>query len=110
MRDKWDWILFFQIAALATISVLIISSINPQLARNQIIYWILGLCLLFWISKINYHNLVNYSIIFYTLSLFLLILLIFFGEATRGSVRWFDFRFIRIQPSEIAKAATILQI
>lgn len=108
MRERWDWLYFFQIIALGSLSVLIISAINPVLARNQLLFWAIGLFILFWASKIDYQRWANYAIVFYAVSLVALIALFFIGSPIRGSIRWIDLGFFRFQPAEIAKAATIL--
>lgn len=110
MRVKWDILLLLLILALGSISVLIISSINPTLARNQLIYWIIGFTLLFFISHLNYQTFTRYSTGFYIACLITLAMLLFFGEAIRGSVRWFNFGFFRFQPSELTKLASILAL
>src|SRR3989344_249914 len=108
MRSKWHWLFFFQIVALGSLSVLIISAINPTLARNQLLFWAAGLFVLFWVSRLDYTRWANYSAILYALCLVILVLLLLFGEPFRGSVRWVDLGFFRFQPSEITKAAIIL--
>lgn len=110
MRVKWDILVILEILALGSISVLIISSINPTLARNQLIYWIIGFILLFLISHFDYRIFTRYSTGFYVACLITLVLLLFLGEAIRGSTRWFDFAFFRFQPSELTKIATILTL
>ncbi len=48
--------------------------------------------------------------LFYSLSILLLILLIFIGSTKMGAQRWLDLKFFSIQPSEIAKFTTILYL
>ncbi len=47
---------------------------------------------------------------FYSLSVFLLVSLIFIGSTKMGAQRWLDLKFFSIQPSEIAKFTTILYL
>lgn len=108
MRKKWDWLLFAQILAIGLISLLIITSINKSLAINQFIYWLVGLAILYIISQINYHSWQVPTRFIYIGSLISLITLLIIGDPVRGSIRWIDLGFFRIQPSEIAKAASIL--
>ncbi|MDZ7291241.1 MAG: rod shape-determining protein RodA [candidate division KSB1 bacterium] len=51
----------------------------------------------------------KYAYWFYAVALILLILVLFWG-AGRGSHRWFVLGLLRLQPSEIAKVATILAV
>lgn len=108
MRKTWDWLLFVQILSIGIISILIIFSINKNLATNQFVYWIIGLVTLYITSQINYHNWEKLSIKIYVFTLILLASLFLIADPVRGSVRWVDLGAFRIQPSEIAKVATIL--
>ncbi len=108
MRKTWDWLLFVQILAVGTISLLIISSISKSLATNQLIFWLLGLIIFYVFSQFDYLSWKNLAIPIYIGSLILLLALLVVGTPIRGSVRWIDVGFFRIQPSEIAKAASII--
>ncbi len=108
MRKKWDWLLFAQILAIGLISLLIIFSINKSLAINQLIYWLIGLIILYIISQINYHSWQTPTRFIYIGSLISLVALLILGDPVRGSIRWIDLGFFRIQPSEVAKAASVL--
>lgn len=108
MRKKWDWLLFVQILAIGLISLLIIFSINKSLAQSQLIYWIIGLIILYIISQINYHSWQTPTRFIYIGSLISLVALLILGDPVRGSIRWIDLGFFRIQPSEVAKAASVL--
>lgn len=102
-------LLFFSpVAVLGIISLLILSSIDRSLALNQILFWAIGLSVLFVVSQINYKNWLQISKIFYFFTLISLTLLFIVGEPVRGSVRWVDLMVIRFQPSELAKAAAII--
>ncbi len=108
MRKTWDWLLFVQILAVGTISLLIISSISKSLAVNQLIFWVLGLVIFYIFTQFDYLSWKNLAIPIYVGSLILLLALLVMGTPVRGSVRWIDVGFFRIQPSEIAKAASII--
>ncbi len=108
MRKKWDWLLFAQILSVGLISLLIIFSINKNLAQNQLIFWIIGLVVLYVVSQFNYHSWQTPTRFIYIGSLISLILLLIIGDPVRGSIRWIDLGFFRIQPSEIAKVASVL--
>lgn len=102
-------LLFFSpVAVLGIISVLILSSISRNLALNQLLFWAIGLCALFAVSKVNYRNWLSISKIFYLFTLICLVLLFIVGEPVRGSIRWVDLGLIRFQPSELAKASAII--
>ncbi len=110
MRKTWDWLLFSQIIASGLISLLILYSMSKGLATNQLIYWIIGLCIFYIVAHLDYHIWQSLSKIFYIVSILLLLILFFTGDPIRGSVRWIDLGFFKIQPSELAKASTILAL
>ena len=110
MRSGWDWTLFLTILALGALSLLAIYSINKNLALSQSIFWLSGLVLLAIFSFFDYRNWQKLSVYFYISLLVLLFVLPFVSEPVRGSVRWFDLGFIRFQPSEIVKVASILTL
>ena len=52
--------------------------------------------------------LLRVSPLIYIISIILLILVLFFGNNTNGSMAWFKFGFIKFQPSELMKLSLIL--
>lgn len=110
MRPKWDWLLFTLICFTGIISLLVIFSQDKKLATNQFVFWILGLVVLTFASGLHHKIWLKLSTPFYLVTLFSLLVLPFIGEPVRGSIRWIDLSFFRIQPSEIAKVASILAL
>lgn len=108
MRRKWDYLFLFVILALGAISLLIIYSISANLFKSQIIFWFIGLVLFAGFSFFDFRNWLKLAVPIYIGSIAALLILPFIGESVRGSVRWIDLGFFRIQPSEIAKIASIL--
>ena len=88
---------------LVIISLATLFSINAELFRNQLIFFIISIFFLIFFSQINYSFLKMHPLPIYIISLVLLILVLFFGVETRGSVRWFQILGINIQFSEIIK-------
>src|SRR3989344_1910686 len=107
MKKGWDWILFLLILSLGSLSLLIIYSINKNLAENQLIFWLIGILLLIFFSHIDFRIWQKLSLPFYVFSLVSLLFVFFIGEPIRGSVRWIDLGAFRFQPSEMAKVAII---
>lgn len=110
MRKKFDWLLFSLIISVGSISLLVLYSLNKSLALNQFIYWIIGLIAFFIASKVNIANWQRFTFLMYAGTLLGLILLFFISDPVRGSVRWIDFGFFRLQPSEIAKISSIFSL
>src|SRR3990172_6166916 len=108
MRQKWDYPFLFLILAIGSISLLIIFSINPDLAKSQLIFWIIGLVLFAGFSFFDFRNWQRFAPVLYLGSVITLLILPFVGESVRGSVRWIDLGVFRIQPSEIAKVSAII--
>src|SRR3989344_85913 len=108
MRKNTDILLIVQILAIGAISLLIIFSINKNLAFNQGIFWLFGLAILWIFSQFDYKNWQNLSGYFYIFSIISLLLLLIFAHPVRGSTRWMDLGVFRFQPAEVAKAAAIL--
>ena len=76
--------------------------------KKQLLFFLIGLLLLLIVLSINYRHFVNFSPLFYTIVLTLLLVVYFSGDTVYGSKRWLSFGSLRIQPSEIAKISIIL--
>lgn len=108
MRKTWDWLFITLILALGAISLLVIYSINKSTFSNQIVFWIIGLVGFLFASEFDFRNWQKIAKPIYIISILSLLSLFFFASPVRGSVRWIDLGFLRLQPSEIAKVASIL--
>ncbi len=62
------------------------------------------------VVAINYSNFEKLAPVIYLLSLLLLVGVLFFGRKVGGGQSWYDFGFLRLQPSEFVKIAVILMI
>ena len=110
MRSNWDWFLFSSILAVGAISLLVIYSVDKNLAASQFIFWIIGLAILYFFSQTNFHFWQKFSFVFYLLAILSLIILVVVAEPVRGSTRWISLGVFRFQPSEIAKVASIIAL
>ena len=108
MRKHWDLALLLIILALGSFSLLVIFSLNRNLAVSQLSFWLIGLLILYIVSSLEYQIWRKFSLHLYLITLLFLLVLIFIGDPVRGSVRWIDLGLFRFQPSEIAKIAGIL--
>ncbi len=107
MRSTWDWLLFTRILAIGAISISIIFSVNRGLALNQLIFWTIGIIGFYIVSQLHFDNWKNIAIPLYVTTLLALSLLFIIASPVRGSIRWVDFGIFRVQPSEVAKIASI---
>lgn len=84
---------------------------NSYYLKKQIIFTILGFIgLLLLYKKISYDELKKYAPAIMAVSVFLLLLVFvpFLGVKLKGASRWIKLGFMRFQPSEFAKLATII--
>lgn len=76
--------------------------------KKQIIYLIIGVILLFLFRRVSYSYISRYSFLFYIVSVFLLVYVLFFGNLINGSRSWISLFGFTFQPSEFAKIALLL--
>ena len=107
---NYDWIIFASIVLLIIFGLSEIYSIalsNEDLRllnfKKQILFVVLGMFLLFFISFLDYYNLRSFSLYFYIAGVLLLIAVLLFGETIRGTASWFNFGFFNLQPVEFVK-------
>ena len=74
-----------------------------SLALHQLIYLVIGIVVIFWISKIDYRQICRYSWWIFGISLLLLVMTLLFGKVVNGARRWIDIGPVNIQASEFAK-------
>ena len=81
-----------------------------KFVRNQGIFFIIGLILMYIISKINYNYYYKYSkiILLFCIILLILVLIPGIGTVRNGSRSWFGIGSFGIQPSEFTKLALIM--
>ena len=78
--------------------------------KNQSLFFIIGLILLYYVSKIDYKKYYKYSnkILFICIILLILVLIPGIGTIRNGSRSWFGIGSFGIQPSEFAKLGLII--
>ena len=102
---KKKYILLIPIIILFIISIIYLPN---NLKIKQSIWCLLGITLCIIISNIKFKKLLKYSIIYYILSIFLLLLVLILNNYTNGSRGWLSFGIISFQPSELMKISLIL--
>ncbi len=79
------------------------------LVKKQVIYFTLGLILIYIIQKIGIKKILKYSIYIYLFNVLLLLLVLLIGEETNGIKAWFNIPYIgSFQPSEFMKIGITL--
>ena len=81
---------------------------STQIFVRQLIFAVIGIVLMFIISRIRYEYFRLVAIILAGLSLILLVLVLFLPEYKPGFKRWINLGFTTFQPSEIAKIGLIM--
>ncbi len=96
------------ILLLLSLSCVVIYTSSPSLAIQQFTFSIIGIICFFILRNIDFRNLGRLVKPLYILIISLLILTLFLGFETRGSIRWIPLGFFNLQPSELAKPIIIL--
>ncbi|MCI9585086.1 MAG: putative lipid II flippase FtsW [Bacilli bacterium] len=76
--------------------------------KNQGMFLILGLILMFAVSKVHFEKYYKYSNKIFLVCFILLVLVLFVGTERNGSKSWFGIGSFGIQPSEFMKLAMII--
>ena len=118
---KFDKALFFTVIILSLFGLLMIYSSSNIWAeykfndsfhylKYQTVFFILGLIIMIFVSKINYPIYYKYSnkILLVSLILLILVLIPGIGSIRNGSRSWFGIGQLGIQPSEAAKISLII--
>ncbi|WP_448519713.1 rod shape-determining protein RodA [Rhodoflexus sp.] len=77
---------------------------------KQFVWICCGLLIGFFILILDVKIYVKFAYVAYALVMLMLIGVLFFGREIAGSKSWFDLGFMRFQPSELAKMATVLAL
>lgn len=105
-----DKIVFLVLVSLTIINLLVQYSANDRVIGRMItdgMYLSISFILLFIIANINLNHIKNIIILFYIITILLLIGVIFFGVGSHGAKRWLNLG-VRIQPSELCKLSVPL--
>lgn len=118
---KYDKILFFTVIILSLFGILMIYSASSIWAeykfndsfhyvKYQSIFFIIGLFLMIFVSRIDYKLYYKYSnhILLVAFILLILVLIPGIGSVRNGSRSWFGIGSLGIQPSEAAKISLII--
>ena len=112
LRD-FDWFSFFLIIGLMAFGVVQIHSAkpnSPSLWQRQIYAMVLGLIIMFVVTKMDYNRIFSIAPYLYGFGLFLLALVLLFGTEINGNKNWLQIGPIGGQPSELAKIFTLLML
>jgi rod shape determining protein RodA len=77
---------------------------------RQVLYVVVGLALMYGVSRVDYSRLRELKYPIYGLMVASILLVFALAGATRGSKRWIELPFFRFQPSELGKVLLVLAI
>jgi len=110
-EGRWDILTPISLLALCVMSVLFIHSAQAYVGggqwKMQIVWCVIGFSLYFGVSMLDYHFWMRFAHLFYLLAMVALFL-VFFGPVIYGARRWIDLGPFKVQPSEVAKWATMV--
>ena len=114
----YDYIQIFAIVSLLIIGLIFIYSTGEQVGTpiatgawiKQIKWIIVSILAWSFFAGFDYRNLKPFAVVFYTLTILLLIAVLLFGPKINGAQRWLVFKplGLRLQPSELTKLSVIL--
>lgn len=118
-QKPFDFILFVTVLILLAMGiVMVLSASSPSaLAESgnsyayvsrQAVFAVLGIGLMLFISKMDYHDYAKFARVAYIGSIIVLALVPLLGSSAKGATRWLEIGGIRFQPSEVAKIALII--
>lgn len=121
MHKKVDWLLVISVLALSIFGLIMIYSASYvwseykfntpfKFVRNQGLFLIIGLLLMYFVSKIDYEYYYQYAkhLLIGCIILLVLVLIPGIGTIRNGSRSWFGIGSFGIQPSEFTKLALII--
>lgn len=114
-----DILIFFAVMILLAVGIIMVFSASYYdtldkdpyyYLRKQLFWALLGIVTMVFMMRINYFRLKPYINTAFAVTLVLLVLVLIpqFGVEVKGSTRWLDLGFTRLQPSEIMKLCMIL--
>ncbi len=74
-----------------------------EIFYRQLTFSVIGAALFFLFAFYNYHRLSKLNRVAYLVLIVALLFLLVFGVQVRGSARWIELGFFRLQPAELAK-------
>lgn len=96
------------ITGIAVIYSLVFAETESNLAIKQVIFFAIGLTVMFVFANLDYRILSGASWYFYLAVIALLVLVDVFGKTTGGATRWIDLKIFQLQPSEFYKFVLVI--
>jgi len=118
MYQRWfrgtPWVLILSMLMLSGIGILFIYSAAyyqaSQYAMKQLFWVFLGVTIFLGMTKFSYRRFMDASYLLYWIAIALLVGVLIFGRSRLGAQRWIDLGPFALQPSELAKLATVIAL
>ena len=116
LRSHFDWPLFWVTLAIAVVGFVnlysatynIVSGGVSALFLSQLEWFAIGSVVAFILLLFDYRLLLSFSYPLYGITVFLLVLVLFFGKEVSGNRNWLMIGPLSMQPSEFAKVTFLL--
>lgn len=115
--QRYDWVLLLCVFALFAFGLSAIYSVELSqesadfwLFKKQLVAFMIGVVLMFFVSQSNHLQLRNYGRGLYLVGLVLLVLVLFLGRELNGTTGWFIVGPVSFQPVEFMKLALAIEL
>lgn len=108
LHPKIDLWLVIPSICLSLMGLLILRSTTPALISNQVIFLIISVIVFWFVTSLDFRLIYTFYLPLYFLSIVLLVLPYLIGPSGRGTYRWIEFQFTRLQPSELVKPILLI--
>lgn len=108
-NTEWKILIYVTLLLIIGLIALYSASTSNEFSefKKQIMWIAIGIPLLFLMMFIDYKILARFSLVFYIISIILLVLVLFTGKIN-GASSWFNIGSFSMQPAEFAKIAVML--
>ncbi|WP_052246378.1 rod shape-determining protein RodA [Coxiella endosymbiont of Amblyomma americanum] len=113
------WLLRVDLLLTVLISILVLfglfilfsaSNQNINVVTKQLFWLLIGFLVMFILANIPPQFYYQWTPLIFVFGLFLLVIVLVFGDIGRGARRWFNLGFFHFQPAEIMKLATPMML
>jgi rod shape determining protein RodA len=112
LLTDFDWWLLLAVLGMTGFGILEIYSAQPEddYWSRQVVWVGLGVIAMLVVTVVDYRRIAEAAWTMYSGSILLLVLVLIFGQEINGARAWFRIGGFSLQPSELAKLATIVTV
>jgi len=103
-----DILFILSVVFLMFLGIFVLNAIAPSIFPAYYGFYVIGFLAFIFFASIDFEILKIYSKHLYVFSLVLLLIVLFIGQVTRGTVRWIPIGSLSFQPSEIVRPFILL--